>query len=193
MKIHLAHLTSALLLGLSFAASGCDPQEHEQPVVQKTPAATAPQPTAERLLERSRDRWARIQKGGTDLVSAYDFAAAEQKRMLKLSDFLTNMENHRYENMRVREVVALQNDMGFLRVDGLWTPIGPKVAAVKLEPGQTLTQSINMIEAWRWTGEEWYFVKPYRDNEFFEEHPDLLKAAPANDAPKAPASDAPGK
>jgi len=46
---------------------------------------------------------------------------------------------------------------------------------VKLEPGQTLTQDIEIIETWQWVENDWHFVRQESESDFFEANPDLLK------------------
>jgi len=190
-RIHTTALALALFPFLT-VTSGCDPKV--APVPAPPPVAPAIQPTAERAQLRAQERWAKGVKG--DWVAVYDFHAPEVKRELGLAQFLGNMQMHRYENMKAVEVLAVQSDKAFVRTTGLWTPQGPQVSRAKLEPGQTLTQEITMIETWRFVDGDWCFVRPERDTDFFPAHPELLKksgtveGAPAD--PKA-ATTAPAK
>ncbi len=169
-SIHTAALALALV-SVFTVSSGCDPKEEPRPQVPV--AAPVIQPTAERALLRAQERWNKGVKG--DWVAVYDFHAPEVKREQGLPQFLNGMQMHRYENMRAIEVIAVEGDKAYVRTSGLWTPQGPQVARVKLEPGQTLTQEITMIENWRFVDGDWCYLRPERDTDFFAAHPDLLK------------------
>lgn len=174
------HHSLALLLSLApllAVSTACDPNVEAKnpttPVAPAAPVAPVIQPTAERALQRSQERWAFGMK--KEWVQAYDFSAPEVKRDMPLERYLGGMRVHQYENMRATDVLAIQGDKAFVRVSGLWTPKDPKISRVKLEPGQTLTQEITMIETWRFVDGDWCYVSPERDSDFFEKHPDLLK------------------
>lgn len=176
----------ALLLtaALSFATVACEPTPTEVVVVPAVPAKPpAPEPTAARAMQRSQARWEKGMKG--DWIAAYDFLVPEGKREQPLARFLGSMQMHKYENMKVLEVIDVKDGTAYLRVGGLWTPLAPELARVKLEPGQTLTQELQMIEIWRWVEGDWCFVRPQRDTEFFAEHPELLKKSTPPETPKA--------
>jgi hypothetical protein len=177
-------LALALTLAPLFAVtSGCDPKE-EAPKPAAVPAAPVIQPTVERALSRSQERWNHGVKN--EWVAAYDYFAPEAKKEVPLANYLSGMQVHRYENMRSTDVLAIQGDKAYVRVTGLWTAVGPQVQRVKLEPGQTLTQEIVMIETWRFVDGDWCFVRPERDTDFFEKHPDLLKQTKQEPAPTPP-------
>ena len=151
-------------------------------------------PTAERVVQRSTERWSKITKD--DLIAAYDYYVPEAKREQSVANFLTRMQVHKYEDARVLEVVGLKDDLAYLRVSTLWTPIIDAAKHVKLEPGESLTQRISMIETWRFVGGDWYFLRPEDESDFFQAHPDLLKkkdAASADSTPKATPDSAPKK
>lgn len=182
---HLQRSTLALLLAATFCVgSGCDPKDEPAPVTVVTPAVPAkPEPTAERALERARARWERGVKA--DWVAVYDYAAPEAKRERPLNAFLAGMQSHKYENMRATEVVALQGTKAFVRVVGLWTPVDARVKQVKLEPGQSLTQEIEMIEGWQFVDGDWCHVRSQRVEDFYQEHPELLKKSDTPPVPPA--------
>lgn len=178
----------------ALAMGACDhPVDPTNPALSGTtaPANAAPKPkmpeqNAARVAERSQARWNAGMKG--DWIAAYDFLVPEGKRTQPLANFLAGMANHKYENMKVIEVIAVNGDKAYVRSGGLWTPLSPELAKVKREPGQTFTQEIQMIESWRWVDNDWSFVRPQRDTEFFAEHPELLKKKdPAEPQPKEPA------
>lgn len=165
------------LLALGFLAASCT---HEapapQPQVAKAPAVKR-EPTPAAALERARQYWAAGEKG--DWIATYDMLAPELQRDQPAAAYLQRKANHIYRNMRVTEVVAQKDDKIFLRVLGQWTPNHPKVKEIKLEPGQTLTQDVEMIEIWRWVNDQWCLSRPLRVDEFLEQFPDLQpKSAP---------------
>lgn len=174
-----------LALGLGLVAPSCDEDapapKPAQPAATK-PAAVKREPTAAAALERARQYWASAEKG--DWIATYDYLAPEIQREQPVAGYLQRKQYHIYKNMKVMEVVAQKDDQIFLRTSGLWTPNHPEVKKVKLEPGQTLTQDIEMIEIWRWVGDQWCLMRPLRPEEFLEQFPDLQPKAPAPTAPK---------
>src|SRR5205085_10661656 len=102
-----------------------------------------------------------------------DLLAPDVQREQPVAQFLQRKNFHVYKDMRVTEVVAHKDDQISLRVRGRWTPQHPEVKRVKLEPGQTLTQDVEMIEIWRWIGGDWYLQRPMRAEEFLEQFPEL--------------------
>lgn len=129
-------------------------------------------PDAESLRARSLARWEAICR--RDWIAAYDFQTQEQKQ-LPLAKYLQGKDHHEYANPTVEEVIEVDAGNGYLWVRVLWTPKHPELKRVKLEPGQSLTEEIRMIESWRWEGDEWGYVRAQRDDEFFRDHPHLEK------------------
>ncbi len=170
----------ALALGVVLPACDEDAPPAQPPAAAQTAksAAVKREPTAEAALARARAYWAAAEKA--DWIATYDFLAPEFQREQPVAVYLQQKVNHIYKNMRVLEVVARKDDQIFLRISGLWTPNNPEVKRVKLEPGQTLTQDVEMIEIWRWVGDQWCRLKPLRPEEFLEQFPDLQ---PKSDAP----------
>jgi hypothetical protein len=167
-----------LVAVLGLATTACSPHSDAadatlQPAV---PAAPAIAPTAERAVQRSQERWAKMTSGDVNgLIAAYDFNVPERKRDEPLANFLGRMQMHRYEDAKVDEVVALKDDVAYLRVSTLWTPVIERTKNLKLEPGQSLTERISMIETWRFVGGDWCYLRPENEKDFFSAHPDLLK------------------
>lgn len=147
------------------------------------------QPTAERLAQRAKERWEKIAKA--DWIEAYDFLTAEQKQAMPLAQYLSGKQNFEYANPVVKEVLKVEGDHGYVRVSTRWTPHHPQFKKVKLEPGQTLTQEIELIETWNFSDGDWLYLRPQREEEFFAEHSELLKPEHSeilkNDPPLAPA------
>jgi len=134
-----------------------------------------------------------------DLIAAYDFYVPEAKREQSLAGFMARMEVHKYEDARVLEVVGLKDNLAYLRVSTLWTPVHEMAKKVKLQPGESLTERISMIETWRFVGGDWCYLKPDDETDFFQQHPEFLKkhdgaSTKAGDTPTSPSSnDAAGK
>ena len=187
--MHRSELLRALLLtaGTLASATACNPSSNTATPTSASPAAAVakavPQPTHERLLERSAQRWKHI--CAKEWVEAYDFLTPEQKRILSVAQFLQGKDSHNYANARPLEVLSQVDDMAYVRSFAIWTPSHPSLAKVKLEPGQTLTQELEMMETWRWVDGDWGFVKAERPSDFYSEHPDLLKKTDGSDAAAA--------
>lgn len=174
---------SATLLAFSLSAvllvsvSSCDAKDVK--AKNPTPTSTAvgqAAPTPERLIERSTARWKRVAKA--EWIEAYEFITPEQKQAISLNQYIQGKSVHEYGNPRVGQVLKLEKDLGYLRVSALWTPHHPALDKVKLEPGQTLTEDLDMIESWRFVGGDWFYLRAQNEEEFYEQHPDLLKKAP---------------
>lgn len=128
----------------------------------------APRPDADSLRARSLARWESICR--KDWIAAYDFQTQEQKA-LPLVKYLQGKDHHEYANPAIEDVIAIDGDNGYLWARVVWTPVHPEVKRVKLEPGQTLTEEIRMVESWRWDGTDWGYVRAQRGDEFFKEFP----------------------
>jgi len=185
--------TTLMIAGLaalcSLSTSSCDSGATEA----KSAAATssAPDkaaPTKERVIQRSGDRWKLIAK--QSWIEAYDFLTPEQKKAMTVSQYIQGKSNHGYDNPRVGDVLKIEKDQAYVRVSALWTPHHPQLAKVKLEPGQSLTEDIDMIETWRFVGNDWYYLRAQNEEEFFKHHPDLLKKAGDAGSPDAKPADA---
>ena len=174
---------------LCLATSSCNSRDAETKA--GAPASSAPDkaaPTTERLVQRSGDRWKRIAK--QEWIEAYDFLTPDQKKAVSVSQYIQGKSNHEYANPRVGDVLKKEKDQAYLRVSALWTPHHPQLAKVKLEPGQSLTEDIDMIETWRFVGGDWYYVRAQNEEDFFQHHPDLLKKPSDAKSPDASSSDA---
>jgi len=177
-RTHAPLLFALFSLGLS---SSCDRQAPPPPAPVQ-PVVVNKEPTDAAVLERSRRFWANAEKG--DWIANYDMLCAEIQREQAPTLYLQGKSFHIYEKMRVMEVVARKDDLIFVRVGGLWTPNHPRAKEVELEPGQTLTQDVELIEMWRWEGSEWKYVRPLRSEDFLEQFPELQPSA-SNAVPPA--------
>lgn len=131
------------------------------------------EPSEARLRQRSEARWHEVARA--NWIGAYDFIPADRKQTTPLGLFLKGKENHQYRDPVVRDVVGIDDHYGYLRTTAVWTPRHPQVAAVRLEPGQTLTQEITLIEIWRWADGDWMYLRAQQPDEFFREHPELVR------------------
>ncbi|MFO1010159.1 MAG: hypothetical protein U1F29_08870 [Planctomycetota bacterium] len=186
MKSFLSPVAVVFLAGAACVFTACDVKPSQ--AAPNTAAVTAPpkpEPTQERLLARANERWQKVIQA--DWIQAYDYLSPDQKRQVPIGQYLQNKQNHRYENPRLGEVLRCDGKDAFLKVTVLWTPQHPKVREVKLEPGQTLTQEVEMYESWRWAEGDWTYVRAQRPDEFFQEHSELLRAT---DTPAAKTAEA---
>lgn len=199
---HVANRTSlfpglaALLIGASLLAlQGCDQKDDPKQVQAAQPAVVKREPTQARLLERARARWDAMAKA--EWIQVYDFCSPELKKTVALSNFLSGKEKHKYENPVVDGVLQLDpvKQQALVRSHVLWTPMHAELKRVKLDPGQTLTQEVPMVETWRWEKDEWVFVEQEGTDKFFEKHPELLRDDKFGDsaAATAPADQMPPK
>jgi len=180
-----AALAGVLLLALP----SCDSRSVDAGAKPAAAAApTTPAPTAARVAARSADRWQHIAK--KEWIEAYDFLTPDQKASVSLANYLQGKQYHEYANPRVGEVLKIQKDAAYVRVSALWTPHHPQLAKVKLEPGQSLTEEIDMIETWRFVGGDWYYLRAQNEEEFFQQHADLLKKSGDAQAGAGKTSDA---
>jgi hypothetical protein len=169
MKTHRSALLLALTLA-AFGATGCGPRAGTESAES---TAVRAEPTNAALIERASARMNLIASG--DWISAYDYTAQDARKVLKLQDFLAKKDSHRYEKPKVEEVLRNDGTIGFVRLTMLWTPTDRRLKDVELEPGQSLTQEIEMYQTWSWSGSEWMYVRGQGPREFFEEHRELLR------------------
>ena len=92
---------------------------------------------------------------------------------MTIAQFLSGKNFHHYDNPAVERLVGLEDTHGYIAVRALWTPDHPELKRVKLEPGQSLSEELHMVETWRWAGDDWYFVEAHSETEFFAAHPAL--------------------
>ncbi len=172
-----------LLAGLVLVFSGCNPQTG--PASTQTAQARAkPEQTEARLIERSKARWATVSK--SDWIAAYDFLTPEQKQQVPLSQFLPGKDLHEYANPQIHKVLKIDGEKGYVQASAVWTPHHPQLDSVKLEPGQTLTQELKMVETWVWVDGDWMYFSAEGDTEFLGKNPDLLKGPPVSKSSTLP-------
>jgi len=166
------------LLILPLAVAACAPDAGNSHAAQTQPVApaVAKTPTDEGLLARARTRWAAIDK--EDWIEAYNFISPDVRKVNPISKYLQGKENHRYDNPVVESVFSKDEAKGvaYVRSRVLWTPQHPQLKTLKLDPGQTLTEEVPIVESWKWIQNDWYFVEQEGADKFFEAHPELLRA-----------------
>ena len=142
------------------------------------------------LIERARSRWASIAQG--EWAAAYEYLVPEQKRAVSLSKFRSNKEHHKYVNPEVHEVLRQDGNLGLLRASVGWVP--PPACTLGLREdrdfGVDWPQEIELFETWRFTDGDWLYMRAQRAEDFFQEHPELLRAPAEKVGEAAPA---PGK
>ncbi|MFN0008529.1 MAG: hypothetical protein ACKVXR_11555 [Planctomycetota bacterium] len=140
------------------------------------PSATASTSSeAERVASRSAERWKKV--AAKDWIAAYDFLPPEERKVLSIVEYLQGKSKHLYENPDVPEVLEVKDDVAFVSVASMWTPTHPALANVKLGPGESLTQYLEMIETWKKTEGQWYYADAMPIREFFVAHPDVPRPA----------------
>lgn len=152
-----------------------------------TPSASS---DLEHVTLRCSERWKRV--GAANWIEAYDFLPPAERKILTLVDYLQGKSRHRYENPEPPEILEMKDNQAFISVACMWTPVHPALANVKLGPGESLTQRVEMIETWKKTEGEWYFAEATPIQEFFVAHPDVPRPAPKSSAGAAPGSEPPG-
>lgn len=180
--------SSLALAGLLVAGCSQESPPPPTPAVASTPAPK-PQPTKERLVERCKERWAKIEK--KDWVSAYDMLAPEPKQALLLSQFLSQKSSHTYADPKVVEVLRIDGEIGYVRSTAMWTPQHPQLELLKdpeslAELKRRFPEKIDQVETWRFADGDWGWLDAKGVHEFFEKHPELLRAqdpAPAANKP----------
>lgn len=174
-----------------FAAS-CDRAESGSSGSGVQPVTAAPASSeAERVASRCAERWKKV--AAANWIEAYDYLPPEERKVLTIVDYLQGKSRHRYEHPDVPEVLEVKGDLAFVAVASMWTPVHPALSNVKLGPGESLTQYLEMIETWKKTEGEWYYADAAPNREFFATHPEVrrptAKAPPTGGtAPVAPPS-----
>lgn len=173
-------------------AASCHPTESGQGSAGDQTATAGSTPSeSERIALRAAERWKRV--AAANWIEAYDFLPPAERKTLTLVDYLQGKSKHLYENPDVPEVLEVKVDVAFVSVASMWTPMHPALASVKLGPGESLTQRLEMIETWKQTEGEWYYADATPIREFFVAHPEVprptAKASSTGDAvPSTPTS-----
>jgi hypothetical protein len=167
-------LLSGVLVAAAALAGACEPRDSQAAPSPKAGSVLKKhEATPERLVERSKARWKLV--ADKNWIEAYDFSAPEVKKMVSLAQYLPGKSNHEYANPVVGEVVKIEKDQGYVRASSMWTPHHPDLARVKLEPGQSLTEQVDVIESWHFVDGDWWYVRAQNEEEFFHAHPELLR------------------
>ena len=169
-----AQPVSYLLRSLTLVLAGlwCGACDVAVDTVEASASHQQPQ-TQARLETRVRERLAALE--AQDIVGVHARHTPSARREQGLGAFAQRMEYHRYERCRFVETVAVEGEQAYVRTTALWTPNHPKAREARLEPGQTLTQEVGILETWRYEDGDWGWVTQERESDFFEARPELLR------------------
>jgi len=160
---------------LFLVVAGCS--QGSTPPATTTGTTTAPAMNdSERVLHRCTERWKKVAAG--DWIEAYDFQAPALRKTQTISDYLMGKANHRYESPETPELLELTDDRAYVYVACLWTPTHEALKTIKLQPGQSLTEHLEMVETWRKSENEWFYANALSVPEFFNVNPLVKKPAP---------------
>jgi hypothetical protein len=188
MSMHLQRIGAFGAVLFLLIAAACD---RTSPAQGNPPAgAAAPSNDLERVATRCTERWKRVD--AANWIEAYEYLPPAERKILTLVDYLQGKSKHRFEKPEKPEVLELKDGVAFVSVACMWTPVHPALANVKLGPGESLTERVEMIETWKLTEGEWYFAEATPTREFFVAHPDVPRPTPKASAPGAdPGSSSP--
>ncbi len=123
----------------------------------------------EALTERARMRWSLIE--AADWIASYDYLEARVRAAQSIGEYLTAADHHYYlVTDGPRAVGRVDDETALVRVVVDWTPTHPELEAA----GQDLTQSIAMVETWRFEDGAWWFARAEREATARERHPEVL-------------------
>lgn len=170
-------LIGALCLALPLTGcNGSDADPDEVHVAGKTePPVEAPAPKvrdAKVALARAAKRWEMI--AAEDWIQAYDFMAPTRRKQEKISQYLSNKEDHEYRNPSKPHLIGTDGDFAYIEFSVVWTPHHAILNMVDIGP-ENYTQTLDMIETWQWVEGEWYWIRVDRQNEFLAAHPQFKK------------------
>lgn len=175
LAVRFVLVASATVVG-AWALFSCSDSNAAQPAAGAPQAAAPakPAPTEARVRERSLARWDLVSRG--QWLDAYELLTPEQRRAVPLGQYLGQTEHHHYANPAIVNVISVGPVDAYLTTRAVWTPSHPELKKAHLEPGQSLTAELTMIESWRWEGDDWYYVRAQREDEFQKEHPEIQLA-----------------
>lgn len=134
----------------------------------------AAEPTAERLIERSKARWDLVVAAQQDeerWIEIYDFELPQVKRAQTLGMFLEGKEKFHYDSPTPPQVLLIEEDKGYIQVDCTWLAYKHPVIGQN-DPG--LTHLMEMLEVWHWVEGDWYMVGGWHERpEYFRENPEF--------------------
>jgi hypothetical protein len=171
--------TALLASGLLLLVQGCDAEGGQHaPPAPAVPAAVKHEPTAQRALQRCTERWAKV--CNKDWIGAYEFQSPEFKKQVDLGTYLQGKSTHTYANAKAQEVLKLEPTKAFVRASVIWTPVHPSIDRLPPEhKAAAINQELTVIETWVWADGDWHYHVANEESKFFEEHPEFLRAEPA--------------
>ncbi len=137
-------------------------------------------PSAERLVQRSTDRWKLITaapEDSTKWVDAYQYELPEVRRRETLAAFLTGKDKFHYADPTPPSVLLIDGEDGYLQVDCTWLAFMHPVIA-KNDPGRQ--ELMEMLEVWHWREGDWYMEGPPRERrQFLIDNPEISEKVDA--------------
>lgn len=173
LAVRFVLVSSATVVG-AWAMFSCS-DSNAAPAANVSAAAPAkPEPTEARVRERSLARWDLVCRG--EWIDAYELLTFEQRRAVTLAQYLGQTEHHHYANPSIERVLAVGPTDAYLVARVVWTPSHPQLLKAELPAGKSHTEELTMVESWRWDGDDWYYVRAQREDEFQKDHPEISLA-----------------
>ena len=167
---------------LLLTVTSCDEAEASDKQQNAAAQNETAKPTAERVLQRSAERWAKIVAAGEDSslwVDVYQYEDPQNKAVFKLGEFLANKENFVYDAPTEPKLLLMEDDKAYVDISALWLAGRHNlVASAEIGGSPDRVEPMEMIEIWRFVEGDWFFQgPPKRKNEFFRDNPDFLTRA----------------
>ena len=170
----------AALVAVAVSIISCGESPSEVDAASPAVQATKIEKTAERLIERSIERWKLVvgaQEESSKWIDVYGFELPENKRRMPLEIFLEGKEKFHYDAPTTPSVLLIDGDDAYVQVDCTWLAYMHPVIA-KNNPGHQ--ELMEMLEIWRWREGDWYRDgSPEERSEFFKEHVDIAQKVDA--------------
>jgi hypothetical protein len=166
----------AALVALAVSVISCgDSLDSVDASAPKSSSTQVPEKTAERLVERSMERWKLIvaaQEDETKWIEIYGYELPEVRRHETLGVYLEGKHKFHYDAPTMPRVLLIDGELGYVQVDCTWLAFMHPVIAQNSPGRQDLME---MLEIWHWSEGDWYFEAPPRERqEYFRENPELL-------------------
>lgn len=171
-------------LALAIGITACNQDSAPGTVhAQGQSTAEAAVPTAEGVLRRCEERWAKIVAAGEDSaiwVEIYEYETPAQKKELSLPKFLDNKSDFIYVSPTKPRLLLMEDDFAFVDISAKWLAgRHPMIGSADVGGDQDMVEPMDMIEQWQWVNGEWHFMKTFSKKQFFRDDPDFLARAQA--------------